>query len=163
MPMSAPASAMPASTIPEQTHKPGKKRDWDAAQAPVRLAYRSLCASHKPYLNAKAESMMGISIVPLDLRSGDVSDGGPRFIEPASRGEMKAFVQRNEPWEECALEHIGEEHRDHPTNMEGQPWADNAKFSEGMFMLGSLQKFGHTPFVDNDIEWSNPDWEVDCE
>ena len=30
-------------------------------------------------------------------------------------------------------------------------------------MLGSLQEFGHTPFVDNDIEWFNPDWEVDCE
>ena len=90
MPMSAP-------TKPEQTHKPGKKRDWDTAQALVRLDYCSLCVSHKPYLNAKAESIVGISIVPLDLRSGDVSDGGPRFIELASRGEMKAFVQRNEP------------------------------------------------------------------
>ncbi|KAH6839533.1 hypothetical protein B0I37DRAFT_358117 [Chaetomium sp. MPI-CAGE-AT-0009] len=148
---------MPAPTKPEQ------KRDWDAAQAPVRLNYRSLCVSHKPYLNAKAESMMGISIVPLDLRSGYVSDGGPRFIEPASRGDMKAFVQCNEPWEECALEPIGEEHRDHPKNMEGQSWADNAKFYQGRLMLGSLQEFGHTPFVDNDIDWFNPDWEVDCD
>jgi hypothetical protein len=127
-------------------------------QAPVRLYYRSLLNHHEPYLTAEDEDKLGITIVPLDLRSGDAPDGGPRFIKPAQTAKMEAFVERNEPWEEYPLDRISKDDEEHPDNMKGKSWAESVKFDEGRFMLGSLQEYCHTPFMNGDYQWFNQDW-----
>ena len=97
MPKSTAPSAAPPPEQPVTSHKKAKKHHWDAAQKTARLYHRSLCNRHKPYLGAKAESVMCITVVPLDLHSDHVSDGGPRFVKPVSLEHLwkPAIVMRN--------------------------------------------------------------------
>ena len=161
-PMSTLVSVDLASVQPKKMRKAARNPNWDAAQAPVRLYYRSLCAYHDPYLTTEAESILGITVVLLDLSSGYMSDGGPRFIEPASSIDMASFVDRNRPWEDAPLEPIGRGDHDHPRNLEGKPWEKDVKLHEGRFMLGALRAFGHTPYDDDDdLPAFNNDWGSD--
>ena len=155
------AASGPGQTLTEgkQAEKPRR----DAAQMRTYVFYHSLLAYHQPYLNDSAETLLGITIVPLDLRSGHVLDSGPRFIEPASADKMKAFVQANEIWDEPILLPIREDDEQHPKNMEGRPGANTTKYYKGSYMLRGLEEFTQTPYDEldpHDPISFNLDWEL---
>ncbi|KAK3295338.1 uncharacterized protein B0H64DRAFT_301272, partial [Chaetomium fimeti] len=146
---------------PEATSKKSKKLSRDAAQSQTRLYYHSLLAYHQPYLTDKAETMLGITIAPLDLLSDHVSDSGPRFIGPASTDKMKKFVEDNGTWDKPILLPIREDDEEHPNNLEGKLGTESIKYYKGFHMLNALEVFARTPYIEQDshnFDWFNPDW-----
>ena len=142
-------------------YKPAKtQRHWDAAQIQTRRYYRSLLEHHQPYLDCEAENMMGITITPIDLHSGSVSDSGPAFLERVSLKEMEAYVKTNKTSKRPLLEPIPEDDMEHPNNLEKSS-GDYTRLLEGSSMLIALQECTHTRYNDNyNLTRFNPDWEA---
>lgn len=108
------------------------------------------------YLGPKDEALAEITIVALDLQSGHVADGDPRFIEPTSSVDMNAFVDREVSWKRAGFGPEQDEER--PENREGKHWAEDYMYHEGGFMLSALKKFASSRFAG----YFNPDWKTVC-
>jgi hypothetical protein len=139
-----------------QTENHTKKLDLDAGQTRMFQCYFALRPYSQDHLSPEDEAKLEITVVPLDLRSGDVPDNGPRFIEPVPSAEMKSYVERTKPWKKYALKPTADE--DKPENMKGECWADDTIFHEGRFMFSALRTFASG----GSLYYFNEDWERVC-
>ncbi len=146
LPKSLPTMTEPT-TEPRQpqSNKPNPKPKRDAGQTYISSCFYATRVYRPAYLTPEDEAKVFITVVPLDLRSdGNAPDGGPHFIEPASRDAMKKFLERNKPWETYDLKPIRWDEEDDPKQNQGKPWVRSLRWHTGHFMLCTLQHFAQS-------------------
>lgn len=156
MTVSTTASITPHAAARANARAAIKKHRLDAGQERMLRGYLALRNCPADYVTPEAEAEANITVVPLNLQTGEAADGGPRFVEPVPWEEMNEFVESNKPWEQYCLGPLSEEEK--PENRKGTMWAESTEFSQGGHLLNYLEAYGHTQYVKGSIRWFNNAW-----